>query len=90
MVVISDGGVAGYTTGIGLRGHAVGKTADHIKALIAASPGIMGPGFFVPVREASLFSWLLANGYRGLWQAMLMSFGAYQRPAGSFLPSIAY
>jgi hypothetical protein len=64
MVVISDGGIAGYTTGIGLRGHAVGKTADHIKALIAASPGIMG--FFVPVREASLFRWLLANGYRGL------------------------
>ena len=89
-VVVHDGKITGYATGIGLRGHAVGETTEDIKALIAAAPAILGPGFFVPIRNTGLLRWLLANGYRAMWQATLMSSGSYQDPAGAFLPSIAY
>lgn len=89
-VVLHDGLITGYTTGIGLRGHTVGETSEDVKALIATAPSITGPGFFVPVRDGRLLRWLLANGYRAVWQATLMTSGAYQEPAGAFLPSIAY
>jgi hypothetical protein len=82
--------ITGYSTGIGLRGHAVGEATEDVMALIAAAPTIMGPGFFVPVRNAPLLRWLLANGLRAVWQAALMSSDSYQEPAGAFLPSIAY
>src|SRR5262249_15338093 len=74
----------------GLRGHTVGETSEDVKALIATAPSITGPGFFVPVRDGRLLRWLLANGYRAVWQATLMTSGASQEPAGAFLPSIAY
>jgi predicted N-acetyltransferase YhbS len=90
MVVLREGSITGYTTGIGLRGHAVGEMTEDVKALIAASPSIAGPGFFVPTRNGELLCWLLTNGYRALWPAALMSTGAYQDPTAAFLPSIAY
>jgi len=89
-VVLQDHLIAGYATGIGFRGHAVAETSEDIAALIAAAPAIMGPGFFVPVRNTRLMRWLFGNGYRAVWQATLMSCGSYQEPAGAFLPSIAY
>jgi hypothetical protein len=89
-VAMQDDRITGYTTGIGLRGHAVGDTNEELKALIAAAPSIIGPGFFVPVRNTELVRWLFANGYRAVWQAALMSCGDYKEPAGAFLPSIAY
>lgn len=82
--------ITGYATAIGLRGHAVGKTHDDLYALITGANTILGPGFFVPVRNGSLLRRLLADGYRSLWPAMLMTAGPYQEPAGPFLPSIAY
>ncbi len=90
IVVLRGGSITGYTTGIGLRGHAVGETTEDVKALIAASPRIAGPGFFVPTRNGTLLRWLLTHGYRALWPAALMSSGAYQDPPAAFLPSISY
>lgn len=82
--------ITGYTTGLGLRGHAAGETTDDLQALIAAAMNIGGPGFFVPLRNTALVQLLLAKGYRALWSATLMSLGPYQDPVGAYLPSIAY
>jgi hypothetical protein len=90
MVALQDGIITGYTTGIGLRGHAVGDSTEDVKALIAATPSIAGPGFFVPMRNGDLLRWLFTNGYRALWPAALMSAGVYQDPRAAFLPSIAF
>ena len=89
MVVLRDGSITGYTTGIGFHGHAVGETTEDLEALIVAKP-IGGPGFFVPTRNRELPCWLFTNGYRALWPAALMSSGAYQHPTAAFLPSTAY
>jgi predicted N-acetyltransferase YhbS len=89
-VALTNALITGYSTGIGFRGHSLGETSEDLKALIAASPAVTGPGFFVPVRNAPLLRWLFANGYRGIWPATLMSHGTYREPAGAFLPSIAY
>jgi predicted N-acetyltransferase YhbS len=90
MVAERAGELVGYSAGLGFLGHAVAETTGDLKALIAGSPGIMGPGFFVPTRNGELLRWLLEAGMRAAWPATLMSLGPYQDPAGAFLPSIAF
>jgi predicted N-acetyltransferase YhbS len=85
-----DGRLVGYTTGLGIFGHAVTETTDDLQALIAAAPVIHGPGFFVPTRNTHLLRWLLGAGMRAVWPATLMTLGPYQPPAGAFLPSLAF
>ncbi len=46
-----DGAINGYAAGIGIFGHAVAKTNEDLKALIANTSTILGPGFFVPARN---------------------------------------
>lgn len=90
-VNIDNGGnITGYAAGLGFLGHAVAKTNDVLKALVANSSAILGPGFFVPGRNFDLLKWLLDSGFRILWPANLMTFGNYQDPTAPFLPSIAY
>lgn len=89
-VVEHTGRIAGYATGIGLRGHAVADATDDLKALIGSAPTILGPGFFVPIRNGELFRWLLEASFRVGWPAMLMTIGQYKEPLGAFLPSIAF
>ena len=90
MVAERDGEIVGYSAGLGFLGYSVADTTDDLKALIAAAPAILGPGFFVPTRNGSLLRWLLAGGMRAVWTANLMSIGPYQEPDGAFLPSIAF
>jgi predicted N-acetyltransferase YhbS len=82
--------ISGYATGIGFLGHAVAKTNEVLKALIANSSAILGHGFFVPGRNSDIVRWLLDTGFRIVWPANLMAAGKYQDPLGPFLPSIAY
>ena len=89
-IVERAGRISGYASAIGLRGHAVAEATDDLKALIAAAPTILGPGFFVPIRNGALLRWLLGNGFRTLSPATLMTTGQYREPAGAFLPSIAF
>ena len=89
-VIERSGRLTGYTTGIGFRGHAVAETTADLQALLAATPQMPGPGFFVPTRNGELLQWLLQGGLRMLWPATLMTRGSYQEPAGAFLPSIAF
>jgi predicted N-acetyltransferase YhbS len=89
-VVERDGEVCGYATSIDFVGHAVGRTNDDVKALIAAAgPPRMG-GFLLPARNAELFRWCLEQGLRVVQPMTLMSVGLYSEPRGAFLPSVLY
>jgi hypothetical protein len=90
MVVGRDGTTTGYAAGIGIMCHAVAKSNDDLKALIANASVILGPGFFVPARNREVISWLLENGFRIGWPANLLTIGPYQEPLTPFLPSLAY
>jgi len=81
--------VSGYSTGLGFLGHAVGETTEDLKMLIAAAPAVMGPGFFVPVRNGELLRWLFGD-FRASWPATLMTYGRYKEVTGAFMPSIAF
>jgi predicted N-acetyltransferase YhbS len=86
----NTGNITGYAAGIGIFGHAVAKTNEVLKALVASASAILGPGFFVPGRNYNLLRWLLDAGFRVVWPANLMTIGNYQDPTAPFLPSIAY
>ncbi len=89
-VVERAGRITGYATDMGYFGHAVGRTNDELKALIGAASAFTGPGFLLPTRNTELFHWCLGHGLRVVQPMTLMSLGLYQKPAGSFLPSILY
>ena len=89
-VVEHGGRITGYATGLGFFGHAVGRTNEELKALIGAAPAFTGPGFLLPTRNTELLQWCLQHGLRIIQPMTLMSLGLYQKPAGSFLPSILY
>lgn len=90
-VNIDNGGnITGYAAGLGFLGHAVAKTNEVLKALVANASAILGPGFFVPSRNSDLLRWLLDVGFRIVWPENLMTVGNYQDPTAPFLPSIAY
>ena len=89
--MIEQGGViTGYAAGIGIFGHAVAKSNEELKTLIANAAAILGPGFFAPARNHELINWLLENGFQIGWPANLMTIGPYQEPQTPFLPSLAY
>jgi predicted N-acetyltransferase YhbS len=85
-----NGVITGYAAGIGIFGHAVAKSNEDLKALIANASAILGPGFFAPARNHELINWLLENGFQIGWPANLMTIGPYQEPQTPFLPSLAY
>ena len=84
------GVITGYAAGIGIFGHAVAKSNEDLKSLIANASAILGPGFFVPARNHEIINWLLENGFQIGWPANLMTVGPYQEPRIPFLPSLAY
>jgi hypothetical protein len=90
VAIDNTGCITGYAAGIGFLGHAVAKTNEVLKALVANTSAILGHGFFVPGRNYDLLRWLLGAGFRIVWPANLMAVGKYQDPAAPFLPSIAY
>ena len=89
-MINQDGVITGYAAGIGIFGHAVAKSNEELKALIADASAILGPGFFAPARNHEVINWLLENGFQMGWPANLMTIGPYQEPQTPFLPSLAY
>ncbi len=89
--MIERGGVAtGYTAGIGILGHAVARSNEELKTLIANASAILGPGFFAPARNHELIKCVLESGFQIGWPANLMTIGPYQESKIPFLPSLAY
>ena len=90
-IVVEHGNrITGYATDIGFFAHAVGRTNEELKALIGSASAFTGPGVLLPTRNTELLQWCLAHGLRVIQPMTLMSLGLYQKPAGSFLPSILY
>jgi hypothetical protein len=89
-IVERNNTITGYAAGIGLFGHAVAKSNEDLKTLIANASAIVGPGFFVPARNRELLSWLFENGFKIGWPANLMTVGPYEEPSVPFIPSLAY
>jgi hypothetical protein len=89
-VVERSGRITGYATLIGFFGHAVGESAEDVKALIGAAEAIAGPGFLAPMRNGELMRWCLDKGLRVTQLMTLMSVGLYNEPSGAWLPSILY
>jgi ribosomal protein S18 acetylase RimI-like enzyme len=89
-IIEQDGVITGYAAGIGIFGHAVAKSNEELKALIASASAILGLGFFAPARNHELIYWLLESGFRIGWPANLMTIGPYREPLTPFLPSLAY
>ncbi len=85
-----DGVIRGYAADIGILGHAVAKSNEDLKTLIANASTILGPGFFVPARNHEVINWLLESGFQIGWPANLMTVGPYQEPLMPFLSFLAY
>ena len=78
-VVQRNGSISGYSTALGFRGHAVANTTNDLKALIASAPAVLGPGFYVPIRNGDLLRWLFDRGFRASWPAALITIGPYRQ-----------
>jgi len=89
-VVVHDGRITGYTTGLSFFGHTVGETNEDLKALIAAAETFPGVGFLLPTRNAEVLRWCLENGLKIIQPMTLMSRGFYREPRGAFIPSILF
>ena len=85
-VVIRNGVVRGYTTGLNLTVHSVARTNDDLKGLIATA-GKKHINFLLPVRNIELLEWCLENGFRLAMPVSLLTVGMYQVPKGAYLHS---
>lgn len=89
-VVEHLGRITGYTSAIGFGSHAIGESNADLKALIAAAPGFIGPGFLIPLRNGDLLRWCYSRGFKVMQLMTLMSVGLYNEPRLPFLPSVLY
>jgi predicted N-acetyltransferase YhbS len=93
-VVERDGRITGYLTAATFwqLNHGLAEIEGDMRALIAgASAASQEPvAFLLPIRQANLFRWCLAEGLRIVKPMLLMTSGFYQEPAGAWFPSVFY
>jgi predicted N-acetyltransferase YhbS len=89
-VVEHGGRIVGYATGIAFFSHAMAESNEALKALIAAAPAFIGPGFLLPTRNAELMRWCFDHGLKIVQPMTLMTKGLYSEPRGAYLPSILF
>jgi predicted N-acetyltransferase YhbS len=89
-VVVRDGRITAYATGLAFFCHAVAETNADLQALIASVETFGGPGILLPSRNAVMLRWCLGNGLRIVQPMTLMSKGLYNEPEGAWLPSIFF
>ena len=89
-----EGRVTGYATTLDLwaAGHGVAETERDLEALIRGGPGDTARpvSLLLPIRQAELFRWCLAQGLRIVKPMTIMAMGRYQDPDGFFFPSVSY
>jgi predicted N-acetyltransferase YhbS len=90
MLAERSGRVVAYTSGVNFFGHSVAETNDDLKALIAATPAYLGPGFLVPNENTELLRWCYDKGFRMTKSMTLMTLGLYNLPEGKYLPSVLF
>ncbi len=86
--------MTGYLTAptFWIANHGVAETEDDMKALIlGAGAAVAEPlSFLLPIRQAGLFRWCLSEGLKAAKPMTLMTIGEYQKPKGSYIPSVFY
>ncbi len=87
-VVVHNGRITGYATGVGFVGHGVGETNEDLKALIASADGFSGPGILIPTGNGELFRWCLENGLRVVQQMTLMDTQPSRPTNGVYWPAV--
>lgn len=85
-VVIRNGVVRGYTTGLSLTGHSAAVTNDDLMALIASTRK-KHINFLLPIQNSPLLGWCLENGLQFAMPVSLLTFGTYAVPTGAYLHS---
>lgn len=93
-VALRAGRVAAYASGPNTwpLNHGAAETDEDMQALLAGAARLSAAplSFILPVRQANLFRWCLANGLRVVKPMNLMSMGEYRDPRGAYLPSVGY
>jgi predicted N-acetyltransferase YhbS len=96
MLLQRDGRIVAYASAptLWFANHGVAETeADMRDLLLGAGDRTSNEHplmLLVPIRQASLFRWLLSQGLRVVKPMTLMSMGEYRDPHGCFYPSVAY
>ena len=72
--------------------HGVAETEADMRALMLGAAGLTSEplAFLLPVRQADLFRWCLAEGLRVVKPMTLMTSGQYRDPAGCYFVSVLY
>jgi len=94
-VAVRDGHISAYASAPHLwaMNYAVAETEEDMQAVLTGASNLSGGqsiSFLLPTRQTDLFRWCLERGMRVVKPSTLMSVGAYERPRGSFLPSVGY
>jgi GNAT superfamily N-acetyltransferase len=93
--VLERGGrVAAYASApwFWILNHGVARDDDDMRELLLGVSATTDQPIelLVPIREAALFRWLLAEGARVVKPMTLMTTGWYQEPASAYYPSVEY
>jgi hypothetical protein len=93
-VLERNGKVAAYASApwFWFLNHGVAESEQDLRDLLTGvSAASQEPlAMLVPIREAGLFRWLIAEGLRIVKPMTLMSMRWYQEPKGSWWPSVEY
>ena len=93
-VVGRENRIVGYASApnVWQMNHAVAETDEDMQNLLLGAANLTGKplSFLLPTRRANLFRWCLKKGMKVVKPMTLMSRGAYEKPRGSFLPSVLY
>ena len=93
-VAVRDGRITAYATTLTFfpAAHAVAETEADMRALIlgALAAGEQPASFLLPMRQAGLFRWCLAERLRVVKPMTYMAIGEYREPAGPWIPSVLY
>lgn len=89
--VLDRGGhIAGYLLGTAL-GHGVAETVDDMVALLNSHGATVPEAHsFVPLRDGELYRKALAAGHRNRKVMNLMTLGPYDKPQGTYCPSVMF
>lgn len=93
-VAVRGGQITAYASSPNMwqMNHAVAETVEDMTALLSGAGRLSGQplAFLLPTRQAELFRWCLSQGMKVVKPMSLMAMGAYQKPRGTFLPSVLY
>ena len=93
-VAVRGGQVVAYASTVAFwpLNHGVAETEEDLRALLLGAAALTPEplAFLLPIRQAELFRWCLAQGFRAVKPMTLMTMGAYREPTGGYFTSVLY